>query len=475
MPSALAKTTIADHRLGFRSLEREIVVDRLQLNGEVPAWLSGTLLRTGPAQFEVGGRAYRHWFDGLAMLHRFSLDGGRVSYASRFLESRAFRAAQKRGRISFSEFATDPCRTLFQRVASFFSPPAFGDNANVNVTQLGDEFLAMTETPLPVSFDPHTLETLGVGEPAPGQLTVAHPHRSPTTGELVSYATHFGPLTTYRVFARGSSGQQRTLATLPVTQPAYMHSFAVTERFIVLVEFPLVAIPAAIPLSQRPFIENYRWRPRRGTRFRVIELDTGRLRGTYEGEAFFAFHHVNAFERDGELVIDLCAYEDAEIVRSLYLENLRRRSPTLPDPQLRRCRVQLATGRVEYEPLTDIVLELPRIDYARRNGHPYRYVYGASRSDDGDFLDQIAKVDTQDGSHRVWREPGSYPGEPVFVRDPRGEREDDGVLLAVTLDARSERSYLLVLDARNLAELARATVPHAIPFGFHGHFARQVQ
>jgi plastocyanin len=80
-----------------------------------------------------------------------------------------------------------------------------------------------------------------------------------------------------------------------------MHSFAITERYAVLVEFPFVAVPIAIPLSGRPFIENYHWRPRRGTRFRVIELETGKLRGTYEGEPFFAFHHVNAFERDDKL------------------------------------------------------------------------------------------------------------------------------------------------------------------------------
>ena len=47
-------------------------------------------------------------------------------------------------------------------------------------------------------------------------------------------------------------------------------------------------------------------------------------------------------------------------------------------------------------------------------------------------------------------------------------REDDGVLLSVVLDASERTSYLLVLDARDLSELARAAVPHHIPFGFHG-------
>jgi beta,beta-carotene 9',10'-dioxygenase len=467
----MQQTQIAGgHRLGFQTLEEERSLDAVPVEGMLPAWLAGSLLRIGPAKFEAGERSYRHWFDGLAMLHRFTFAGGAVSYANRFIESRAYRGARAQNRIVYSEFATDPCRSLFKRVATAFSPPAFGENANVNLTRLGEEFLAMTETPLPVVFDPQTLRTLGVAEPAPGQLTVAHPHRSPKTGELVSYATHFGPYTTYRVYAQQPRGQRRVIAKLPVSRPAYMHSFAITERYVVLVEFPLVALPIAIPLSGRPFIENYRWRPERGTRFRVIELETGKLRGTYEGEPFFAFHHVNAFEHDAELIVDLCAYDDAEIVRGLYLDRLRQEHPALPDPELRRCRLRLDRKSFECEQLADIGLELPRIDYRRCNGRAYRYVYGAGQRHSGDFLDQLVKIDVERGEASVWSEPDTYPGEPVFVPEPDGMDEDAGVLLSVVLDAAAGSSFLLVLDAGDLSERARVRVPHHIPFGFHGQY-----
>src|SRR6266496_2675070 len=432
----MRRTQIAGgHRLGFQTLEEERSLDSVPIEGGLPGWLAGSLLRAGPAKFEAGEERYRHWFDGLSMLHRFTFAGGAVSYANRFLASPAFRGAREQNRIVYSEFASDPCRSLFKRVATAFSPPAFGDNANVNLTRLGDEFVGMTETPLPVVFDPQTLQTLGVAEPAPGQLTVAHPHRSPNTGELISYATHFGPLSTYRVYAQEYRGRRRVIAKLPVSRPAYMHSFAITERYVVLVEFPFVVVPVTIPLSGRPFIENYRWRPQRGTRFRVIELDTGRLRGTYEGEPFFAFHHVNAFERDGELIVDLCAYDDAEIVHGLYLDRLRQQHPALPAPQLRRCRLHLDRQSVESERLADAGLELPRIDYRRRNGRSYRYVYGIAQREGGDFPDQLAKVDVERGEASVWSEFGTYPGEPVFVPEPDAADEDAGVLLSVALDA----------------------------------------
>ena len=34
----------------------------------------------------------------------------------------------------------------------------------------------------------------------------------------------------------------------------------------------------------------------------------------------------------------------------------------------------------------------------------------------------------------------------------------------------NDRSFLLVLDAATLAEIARAETPHAIPFHFHGNY-----
>ncbi len=91
--------------------KQEIQVGSLPVTGEVPPWLRGSLIRTGPAKWDVGERTMNHWFDGLAMLHRFSFAEGQVSYANRFLHTRAWRAAQERGRIAYSEFATDPCRT----------------------------------------------------------------------------------------------------------------------------------------------------------------------------------------------------------------------------------------------------------------------------------------------------------------------------------------------------------------------------
>jgi beta,beta-carotene 9',10'-dioxygenase len=469
-----------DHRLGFSTQDRETVSDRLPVEGDIPPWLTGTLLRAGPGRFEVGAQRYRHWFDGLAMLHRFGFGSGSVSYANRFLKTRAYRAAEETGRISYREFATDPCRTLFQRLVSVFSARAT-DNAAVNVVQLGDEYLALTDPAMPVAFAPGTLRTLGVTGSASalrsmrGQLSTAHPHHDHERGELVTYVTHFGPRSRYRVYTLAPrSDAPRELATLPVRNPSYMHSFALTERYVVLVEFPFVVSALKLALSGRPFIENYRWEPDRGTTFLVIDRRDGTLRARVAGPAFFAFHHVNAFEDGGELVVDLCAYDDASLIEALYLDRLRSGEALAARPELRRYRVPLTGGDAHGERLVEEPMELPRIDYRAHNGRRYRYAYAAGLTDGAGFADRLVKADVESGSFSVWCEPGCYPGEPVFVPAPDQAREDDGVILSVVLDAAHESSYLLILDASTLEERARAHAPQRIPFGFHGSYFRDL-
>lgn len=476
MAASTVTTPSTAPTLGLTTLEHETVLDELSLSGELPGWLEGSLLRTGPAKFEVGEQRMRHWFDGLAMLHRFSIHGGRVSYGNRFLHSRSYRAADEQGRMVYGEFATDPCRSLFKRVQTLFSHGGvLPDNANVNVARLGERFIAMTETPLPVQFDPQTLEAAGVRPyRTPGQLTTAHPHMDRASGGMVNYAAKLGARSSYRFFAIGpretAQTKPRLLGSLPVNEPAYMHSFGLTERWLVLVEFPLVVNPLALALSGRPYIENYRWKPELGTRLTLIDRDSGQAVRGFETEACFAFHHVNAYEDDGEVVVDLCAFPDAGIIEDLYLERLRTGKP-VATAELTRFRLRLADRSVTRTTLSDTDIELPRINYGRCNERPYRHVWGVGGGPGG-WLERIIKLDVADGGSLTHSEPGCYPGEPVFVARPGAEREDDGVLLSVVLDADAGASMLLVLDAHDLSELARARVPHHIPFGFHGQFAR---
>jgi beta,beta-carotene 9',10'-dioxygenase len=459
--------------IGFETLQDEAQDVALRVTGALPDWLSGSLIRNGPGLFEAGDRSVRHWFDGQAMLHRFAVEAGAVTYGNRFLHTKAYQAA-KGGHLAYSEFATDPCRAIFKRLMTVFDP-GITDNAAVNVARLGQRHLAMTEAPLSVEFDPATLETLGYGPQVPGTFATAHPHHDPSSGALINHATLMGPRNAYRFFVQEPDRRARVLASKTVRRPGYVHSFAMSDRYIALTEFPFIVNPIAIPLSGKPFIENFRWEPERGTRILVFDRHSGRKAGIFETEAGFAFHHVGAWDEGGSLVMDFCDHGSPEIVAALYLDRLRSEHPTegtRNPPRLRRVRIGVEAGKVSSTFLSAQGLELPRINEQHRYLQRYRYVYGIAASDEDayDVADELVKLDNESGEALRWHEPGCYPGEPVFVSAPEPKDEDDGLALSIVLDATNRRSYLLVLDAKSWEELARAEAPHLIPHGIHGAF-----
>ena len=476
--------TVAAYAAAGLGTSPEVTIDRVPVVGTLPEWLQGTLLRNGPGTFTAGQQRLRHWFDGLAMLHRFTIGAGSggaaatVSYGSRFLECRARTAVEETGRLAYPEFATDPCRSLFARVGAVFHPEVT-DSAKVNITRVADRYLALAETPIQVEFDPQTLHSVGVtgwDTSTFGRMTTVHPHLDRRRGEGYNLVTRYGAVSRYalrRFPTADPSLATSTLATRVAREPAYLHSFGMSAHYLVIAEFPFVVNPLALLLWLRPYIENFRWRPQRGTRFHVIDRRDGSHVGSWEAEPFFAFHHVNAVEVGGELLVDLVGYDDASIVDAFYVNRLEDPGLVLPPGTLRRYRVPLARPRasVAAERLSDTVLELPSFDYDRMAMSPdHRYVYGMGLHERTGFYDQVVRIDTVGGDTRVWHEPGCYPGEPVFAGRPGRTAEDDGVLLSVVLDADRGTSFLLVLDAVTLTEVARAELPHPVLLGYHGQF-----
>jgi carotenoid cleavage dioxygenase-like enzyme len=289
---------------------------------------------------------------------------------------------------------------------------------------------------------------------------------------MLNYAALLGPRNEYRFFSVGPQATEPELiARIPVREPGYVHSFALTQRWIVLAEFPWVVNPLRLVLSGRPFAENFRWKPERGTRFLLVDRATGEPGPVLETpDPFFAFHHLNAFDDGDGLVLDIAVYPDASLVEELYLDRLRSgHAPQMG--RLRRFRLDPARGTVEHQELVDAPFELGRINYGAVNERPYRYAWGVT-GDGSDWIDALIRLDLHERTTTVWREAGTYPGEPVFVARPGATAEDDGVLLSVVLDAAEQTSFLLVLDAADLREIARAQAPHHIPVSVHGMFSR---
>jgi len=465
-------------------LQEEIANRPLNVTGKIPDWLSGTLIRNGPIKVTVNGQTNDHWFDGLAMLHAFSFHEGHVNYSNKFLRSDAYHTVFDKGSLDYGGFASDPCRSLFKKFLTFLIPRSDSaiQNANVNVAKFANEYVALTEVPLPVKFDIETLDTLGVLDyqdelPKDKCWESAHPHYDSTQKEILNYLIKFGRNSYYTLYKlKDGIAQREVIAEVPINEPAYMHSFAVTENYIILTEFPLVVKPLDLIVKNQAFIKNFTWQPERGTRFIVINKKDGNIVGKYVTKPFFAFHHANAFEKDGLIHFDIVTYQDASIItgNNLYV-NSNNVSPENYQSNLERFSLSLGTGTISSKVLLAKSNEFPRIN-DKQDGRPYTYAYLAGFSDTAQAKEELInseglyKVNTHTNEVLEWSEKGCSSGEPVFVAAPNAQEEDDGVVLTVILDHVRKDSFLLVLDAKSFREIGRARAPHVIPAGFHGQY-----
>jgi len=467
-------SSAADPAFGFTSSLQEADASRLEVIGKIPDWISGTLIRTGPALFENDSEHFKHWFDGLAKLYRFSIANGSVEFASKFLQSDAYKLFSSSRKIQKREFGTNPKESSFQRIAAIFNAN-YTDNANVNVANFANDcYVALTETPTPVQFNPSSLQTVGhfhYDDTIQCQVTTAHPHLD-ADGTIYNIFTKIGPRSAYQ-FCRMKAGSavREILAEVPIQNPAYIHSFALTDNYIILAEGSFTVTPLSLLLSGKPFIENFDWHSSKPSRFIVVRKSVAGRAGVQviETKPFFAFHHVNAFELLNEIVVDLLAYDDATIVKALYLENLRNPNRAAPSPVLRRYTLNPESRSIRCENF-NASFELPRINYSSHNRKQYRFVYGVVSDSERNLFTGINKVDLISGKTREWKENSFYATEPVFVANKEGDSEDSGAVLSVVINCANLESFLLVLDGSTMIELARARIPHFIPFHFHGQF-----
>ncbi|MXR50314.1 beta-carotene 15,15'-monooxygenase [Halovenus sp. WSH3] len=454
---------------GFRSLDTELTGHDLPVEGELPGWLSGTLLRNGPGKFDGGESRLRHWFDGLAMIRKYEFDDGAVTYSNRFLRTDAYDDATA-GRPT-GQFATD--RRGLGKLLGWLKrlgPPEPTDNANVHVARLDGEYVAQTEVPRWVRFT-DDLDTAGSFEFADDldmDMITAHLVADPAGGH-VGHGLSFGRTHEYTFFEIPPDSRRREeITSIRTDSPAYIHSIGVSEEHLVLVETPLrINILRALSPFTEGFFELLEWDDELDTRFVVIDRASGETVANQSVDPFFTFHTINAYDDGDGVVLDLVAFEDATIVDALALDTLAEEGFAAAPPG-RLVRVRLGTdGSVSRRRLYDGGIELPTVR-ADRQTRPYRYVYGQSTDREG--ANGLVKVDTERETATEFWQRDLYVEEPWMVPRPGGEAADDGAVLAPALDVEAERSVLLVLDAATLEELARAPVPHHNPFGFHGRF-----
>eukprot|EP00057_Strongylocentrotus_purpuratus_P023271 XP_011677745.1 PREDICTED: beta,beta-carotene 15,15'-monooxygenase [Strongylocentrotus purpuratus] len=354
----------------FNSVQREYPTPvAAQVKGKLPGWLRGSLVRIGPGLFEVGDTEYKHWFDGLALMHKFAFHNGKVSYQNRFLRSNAYKKAMKYNKIILSEFGTvgipDPCKNVLERFATHFLPLNVTDNNLINMYQLGDEVYTATETHTPrkinlqdLSTEDQTIDLLKMF----GMMTAsAHAQvdrdgcsynmgtsyltgcfyniikffpksnsassSSPSSPSLESSTTSTSESSTDTSSPSMSAKLLCSIRARNPLKPSYFHSFGMTDNYIVFSEQTLHINVAKLASSQilgKPVSSCFEFDHNGTTLFHLVEKQTGRQMTTrYETGPLFGMHVINSYEEDGHVVFDICSYDDDELLKKFYLDYLR--------------------------------------------------------------------------------------------------------------------------------------------------------
>ncbi|KAM4614178.1 beta,beta-carotene 15,15'-dioxygenase [Discoglossus pictus] len=500
---------------------------KAEVQGQIPKWLQGTLLRNGPGIHSVGDMTYNHWFDGLALLHSFTFKDGEVYYRSKFLRSDTYNCNMEAKRIVVSEFGTmaypDPCKNIFSKAFTYLSHvvPEFTDNCLINIIKFGEDYYASSETNFIRKIDPETLETrekVDYLKYITVNLATSHPHYE-SDGSTLNMGTSIGDKgkTKYMIFKIPSTVPDKdkeksplkhaeVLCSIPsrkLLSPSYYHSFGVTERYIIFVELPL---KLEIVKLATAYFRGVNWascisfHDDEKTWFHIIDKKTKKpISVKCYADALVTYHHVNAYEEGGHLVFDIIAYKDNSLYEMFYLANLRNNlseEKTLGSvPGCKRFVVPLqcdkntevGTNLVKLATTTatavkdkdgDIYcqpevlcegIELPRINYDY-NTRKYRYIY-ASHVEWRPIPTKIVKFDIVTKTMLSWEEDMSWPAEPLFVPHPDSKDEDDGVILSAIVSTDPKKQpFLLVLDAKTFKELGRASISGDIHLDLHGIF-----
>jgi len=458
----------------WRPSTTETTYEISDIEGEVPRQLHGTLYRNGPSQkiLPAQGHGALHLFDGDGLVHAFRIDDGRVFYAGRFVEHPTFVREQNEARYCMNGVGVPA------------DDPVDGPRVqpNTNVVFHGGKLMALVENGYPFELEPYSLAPMGThdfGGSMLGMSVSAHPQVDVRNGQMMLHGYQpMPPYLQYYVLER--DGTCSVAETVDAPHAVMAHTMAITENYAI---FPWA--PACIDgqrlLGGGCFGESLRWEPERGLRFGIRRREAGAATQWFTAPtAGYMFHHGNAYEDNGRIVMDACTYRDGQAL----LDSLAKWRSAAIEPGM--CAVPFAyefdlhSGTCSERQLGERGVEFPRID-DRLVGYENRYGYAvlnrAAAGSMEDIWSTIVRYDRRSGQEVVhdfgrWH----WPGEPVFVPRSDAAAEDEGFILCVVYDGRTDGSYLAVLDAQNVDGplLAKCHLEHRIPMGFHGNFVPDV-
>ena len=438
----------------FAPVTEEVSAFNLAVTGRVPAELNGRYLRNGPNPLGMDDANY-HWFMGAGMVHGVRLRDGKAEwYRNRWVRSKSVAAAHG------EEWAGGPVHENMDFAA------------NTHIIWHGGRTLATVEAgPLPYELS-YELETIGpcdFGGTLPGGFA-AHTKLDHRTRELHAIA-YFWAWDHVQHVTVDATGKVTSTTDIPVSDGPMMHDFALTDRYVILLDLPVTfSLNAVTAGRELPYV----WNPEHQARVGLLPRDGSAGVRWIEIEPCWVFHCLNAYDDNGRVVVDLCQYSESFDVSTLWAAH----GPVTLD----RWTLDPEAGTVSQQRLDDRGQEFPRVD-DRVVSQPHRYGYSAVIGEvnraitaTGDFADDVfanalLRHDLGRGTSQA-REFGrdATVGEAVFAPSSPEAAEDDGYVMAFVHNPERGASDLVIIATQDFLGEPVATVhlPARIPLGFHG-------
>ncbi|CAG9461377.1 unnamed protein product [Pedinophyceae sp. YPF-701] len=510
----VTQQTVHDFVHGYRTLRDEMhyEVDPAWIEGEIPKEITGTLLRNGPALLDYGpGERLNQPFDGDGMAWSFAFRDGRVVVRNKFVRTKGFLEDQAAGKFVAPSVFSTPSGGLALNLE--FGP--FKNPANTGILHWNGEVLTFNESGLPHALDPITLDTKGETDLG-GAIKEGpfHAHyrivpeadgRRTFVGVGVVQRGLDGEIVLYEFNEDGTRARPGVSHVAKGGGLGFFHDMCVTENYYVLVQNPttldLWKLATEYITNRACLAECIVAQDGKPMKLIAIPRPGGAAAGKeaveIEMDPGFVFHHVNAYELGGSLVLDtlpsptISFENNMDSVGPEFYEGQQR-------TEYRRYVFDLEARTLNEAvcgwPLVPRTVEFP-IVAPSVVGRPHTHAYaGCSAIADGTrsrfgpnqgwvkITCDPANGVVSDGAgpavcdraavkEDVWLAgPRRFPMEPAFVPRRGAASEDDGWLMGLVHDAETQTADLCILDAKDLAAgpVARVRLPHAVPMQLHG-------
>ncbi|MFD5700238.1 carotenoid oxygenase family protein [Streptomyces lasiicapitis] len=441
----------------FAPVTEELTAFDLKVTGRVPRDLDGRYLRTGPNALGLEDVRAHHWMLGDGMVHGVRLRGGRAEwYRNRWVRS------------------SQVAKKLGERYPGEVPPDDFA--CNTHVIPYKGRILALQEGgPLPYELDGelNTVRPHDFRSTLRGAFT-AHTKYDPVADELHA-VTYYPTWDHVRHLMIDRTGRVARSTKVPVADAPMMHDFALTQKYVVIVDVPITFDAEA---AEAGAVVPYIWNDKHPMRVGVLPRTGGTTRW-FDVDPVYYSHTLNAYDQGDTVVVDF-----SSMPAPFYAAGRGSGGPSATGaPALDRWTIDLRAGRVCSARIDDRPQEFPRVNEARVSRR-HRFGYTASAAEmwrayetvdgvppDDKFTNCLVKHDMLRGSQQVHRFPkGAAASEPVFVPRRGARDEDDGYILSYVNDPDRGATDLVILSAQDFTgrPLARAQLPGRVPLGFHG-------